>query len=240
MAAAVRNGYTDIRSIKAAYANFQNQRQQTGNRYDEGGSVNTDEDTYHDSFYEWKNAISEHMGLDIDNDRTYDYMSFYYDNPAKAWAMVNGDPDAHFTDRFKTAEHPTFSTESDLSGKYDPINNPLVATGGTWTENPNTFTLPTDWYKGPSIPERISYLENAENNGVTMFMPDGSLPTLYNNEPWGGVLPELTVTNQKAYGGNLFKTGGNKGKKKGITQQELQRRKNYYRQQLIIRGLRGA
>lgn len=39
MAAAVRNGYTDIRSIKAAYANFQNQRQQTGNRYDDGGEL---------------------------------------------------------------------------------------------------------------------------------------------------------------------------------------------------------
>lgn len=26
MAAAVRNGYTDIRSIRAAYANFQNQQ----------------------------------------------------------------------------------------------------------------------------------------------------------------------------------------------------------------------
>ena len=58
MAAAVRNGYTDIRSIKAAYANFQNQRQQTGNRFAEGGDT---DNTYEpevinplDNLPEWK------------------------------------------------------------------------------------------------------------------------------------------------------------------------------------------
>lgn len=43
MAAAVRNGYTDIRSIKEAYANFQNQKQTTGNRFDKGGDTDEPE-----------------------------------------------------------------------------------------------------------------------------------------------------------------------------------------------------
>ena len=161
MAVAVKNGYTDIRSIKEAYANYQNQKQSAGNRYSEGGDM--DEDSYHSSYNEWKEAIARHHHLDIDNDNTYDYMGFYYSDPARAWAMLDEDSDSHFTDEFKTAAHPTFSNLSTYSGKYDPVNNPLVATGGTWTENPNTFTLPEDWYKGPSIPERINYLEMAEN-----------------------------------------------------------------------------
>jgi len=39
--------------------------------------------------------------------------------------------------------------------------------------------------------------------------------------------------NKNAYGGNLFGKGGNKN-------QEVNKRKEYYRQQLILRGLRGA
>lgn len=46
MAAAVRNGYTDIRSIKEAYANYRNQKQSTGNRYGKGGNKRSKDDKF--------------------------------------------------------------------------------------------------------------------------------------------------------------------------------------------------
>lgn len=117
MAAAVRNGYTDIRSIKAAYANFQNQRQQTGNRYDEGGDVDNND-------VEVVNVLDEHP----------------------VWKALGN----------------------------------------------------------------IDYETVAD--------------------------PELTVINQNAYGGNLFKTGGNKNKKSATTSNQIHTM-NYITQELMNRGV---
>ncbi len=192
MKMSVANGVTDINDIKAIYDN------ETHN-YQLGG------------YKQWKNAIAKYKHLDIDNDPTYDYEGFYNSDPVRAWNLLNEDPSAHFVDNFKTAQHPTFSKESDYSGKFHPIYNPQGIEGGAWGNR--SFTLSKDWQKGPSLQDRISYLEDAEDEGVTLYGPNGELPVIYNNDVWGGVLPNVDVYN-KALGGYLYKNAGplNKGK----------------------------
>ena len=77
------------------------------------------------NYWEWKNAINKYKGLDIDNDPTYDYASFYYESPSRAYSMLSENPNAHFTDKFKTPIHPTFSDESIYSNSNTP--------GGSWS-----------------------------------------------------------------------------------------------------------
>lgn len=64
--------------------------------------------------------------LRILNDNTYDYRGYYNEYP-------NGDGNAlnHWTDEFKTAYHPTFSTLSKYSGKKSQYN-PQGILGGHW------------------------------------------------------------------------------------------------------------
>ena len=120
MAAAVRNGYTDIRSIKEAYANYQNQKQTTGNRYEEGGE------------FEVVNLLDD-VPVEYDTEDTgynsYDYRG-YYNDPAVR--NSNDNADTQWPDEYKTAYHPTFSTYSLYSGMVDPNYNPTGKNGGLW------------------------------------------------------------------------------------------------------------
>lgn len=72
----------------------------------------------------WKRKISEYKGLDTD-DPDYDYKGFYYENPDRAWRMLEEDPNEHFTDKYKTASHPTLSNESIYA----------EGRGGAWGKN---------------------------------------------------------------------------------------------------------
>lgn len=75
------------------------------------------------------------------NDPTYDYWGYYNKYPNSA-ANAN----THWTDEFKTAQHPTFSTGSKYSGKKSKYN-PYGKKGGTWINNGGGGTyLPREDY----------------------------------------------------------------------------------------------
>lgn len=207
MKVAVRNGITDLNTIKEQY-----------NEFAEGG------------YLDWKEKVSKYKHLDIDNDRTYDYEGWYNENPQRAWDFLNDSPDAHFDDKYKTVYHPTFSTQSKYSGKKDATYNPLGLTGGTWNKQGTVFTMSPDGYRGPvSMDDRKWYLENAEDKGVQLREVDGSLP-IYDGIPWGGVLPNVTITgNRFANGGGIHIKPSHRGrltelkKRTGKTEAELYR-----------------
>lgn len=151
-------------------------------------------------YLEWEKKMAEYKGLTPDNDPTYNYLAFYEENPQRAWAMLDKDSNEHFIDKFKTVYHPTFSDESIYSGKVSEYN-PQGLTGGHWQGN--TYRMSEDGYKAPvSMDERQQYLIDAEDNGARLLESDGSLP-VYDGIPWGGVLPNVTVTPQHAEGGEL-------------------------------------
>lgn len=88
------------------------------------------------------------------NDPTYNYETFYNLQPFMAERMLQADPDAHFTDIGKTMYHPTFSDESVFSGYVNDFN-PLGIIGGHWNEGGTEYT--------PSM----SQLQNYFNYNVT-------------------------------------------------------------------------
>ena len=163
IALGVRSGITDLNHIISSYNSFAN-----------GG------------YTKWKQKIKEHKGLDIDNDPTYDYEGFYNSNPDRAWDMMNKASDAHFTDEFKTALHPSFSNESRYSG-YRNKYNPNGITGGTWIDNYNYQLSKSQFDNNWDTDRTIDYLEKNEPHKVTLYAPDRSI-----------VLKSVTVTPQSS------------------------------------------
>lgn len=136
------------------------------------------------------------------NDNTYNYEHFYNTQPKEAQAMLKKDADAHFTDIAKTALHPTFSIESDYSGKVSKYN-PKGIIGGTWTDAPylgkkaQRYTLSDSQMRhGWDVLRTIDYLNNSEKNGVELRLPDGSYP-IVDGIIFGGVLPEVTIKSKR-------------------------------------------
>ena len=136
------------------------------------------------------------------NDNTYNYEHFYNAQPKEAQLMLNKDADAHFTDIAKTALHPTFSVESDYSGKVSKYN-PRDIIGGTWSDAPrlgknaSRYTLSDSQMKhGWDVLRTINYLSDAENEGVELKLPNGSYP-IVDGIRFGGVLPGVTIINKR-------------------------------------------
>lgn len=124
-------------------------------------------------YTKWKEQIKKHKDIDIDNDPTYDYESFYNDNPDEAWNILKKDSDAHFTDRYKTALHPSFSQESIYSG-YVNKYNPKGITGGTWV-NDNYYKLSQSQIDNDWDSDRtMDYFIEAESPDTYVYAPDGS------------------------------------------------------------------
>lgn len=77
-------------------------------------------------------GISENEALiNILNSNDYNYKA-YYDE----YGNLKPGPDNHFTDKYKTAFHETFSNESIYSGKKSQYN-PLGLIGGNWDKSGN-------------------------------------------------------------------------------------------------------
>ena len=151
-------------------------------------------------YLKWKKEIEKHKGINIDNDRTYNYQAFFEEDPQRAWDMLKKDSKAHFTDKYKTVWHPTFSDESVYSGHKSKYN-PQGLVGGHWEGN--TFRMSDSLYDSPvSMDERQQYLINNEPNGASLLESNGTLP-VYDGIPWGGVLPEVTITPQYSAGGSI-------------------------------------
>lgn len=172
MKMAIQQGISDLNEIKRLYNTSSNQ-------FSNGG------------YTRWKDAIRAYKGIDPDMDRTYDYEGFYKDNPREAWSMLSENSSTHFTDKYKTVEHPTFSDQSKYSGIYSKYN-PTGLRGGRWDRN--KFVMSPDLYKAPvSMDERMDYLASNEDEGVQLRESDGSLPLLNDGSYWGGVLPNVEV-----------------------------------------------
>lgn len=153
----------------------------------------------------WLEEVAGIRGWDTKemlNDDTYNYEHFYNAQPKEAQAMLKKDADAHFTDIAKTASHPTFSVESDYSGKVSKYN-PKGIIGGTWSDAPNLGKKATRYIlsdsqmrHGWNVPRTIDYLSRSEKKGVELRLPDNSYP-IVDGIRFGGVLPEITVVDKR-------------------------------------------
>lgn len=166
----VKKGITNLDDIKNNYNNFAR-----------GG------------YTKWKQKIKEHKNIDIDNDPTYDYEGFYNSNPSKAWDMLNKDSNAHFTDKYKTVYHPSFSDESIYSG-YRNQFNPNGIIGGTWIDDNNYIMSQSQFDNDWDTDATIDYFNSAEDSPVNLYAPDGAT-----------VLKGITVTPNKFGGGGVKK-----------------------------------
>lgn len=166
----VKNGITNLDDIKNNYNNFAR-----------GG------------YTKWKQKIKEHKNIDIDNDPTYDYKGFYDSNPSKAWDMLNKDSNAHFTDKYKTVYHPSFSDESIYSG-YKNSFNPDGITGGTWIDDNNYIMSQSQFDNDWDTDATLDYFNSAEDSPVNLYAPDGAT-----------VLKGITVTPNKFGKGGVKK-----------------------------------
>ena len=140
------------------------------------------------SFDDWSNKASAYKGIRIKSDPTYDYKSWYNEDPNRAYALLNDNPNAHFDDKWKTPYHPTFSDQSVYSNAKHP--------GGTWGrfDYRDAYYAPLFSYVNPN--DRIGYLNIAEDNGVVPFMNNGSMYRL-DGDLYGGVLPAVQVIGKR-------------------------------------------
>lgn len=150
IALGVRGGITDLNNIRKGY-----------NSFAIGG------------YSKWKEKIREYKGIDIDNDPTYDYEGFYNNDPDRAWDMMNRDSNAHFTDAYKTALHPSFSNESIYSG-YRNKYNPIGIVGGTWIDDNNYQLSQSQFDNDWDTDATLDYFNVAESSPVHLYAPDGS------------------------------------------------------------------
>ena len=146
----------------------------------DGGKINIWTIGDEEDFQKWYAKIAEHKGLNPnpdDENQYYDYRTFWLENPEKAKAMLEDDPGAHFTDRYKYPGHPTFSNESMYSDEEHP--------GGYWeTVDGVGYYVPSEYTKS-YIDRTIEYLAG-QNEGVYIDgeyklipkMPDGGLSRL--------------------------------------------------------------
>lgn len=143
-----------------------------------GGNIWTKENE--EDFQKWYAKIAKHKGLNPDPDdenQYYDYRTFWLENPEKAKAMLEDDPEAHFADRYKYPGHPTFSNESMYADEEHP--------GGRWeTVDGVGYYVPSEYTKS-YIDRTMEYLAG-QNEGVYVDgeyklipkMPDGGLSRL--------------------------------------------------------------
>lgn len=120
-------------------------------------------------YTKWKKRLKELRGIDVDNDPTYDYQSYFVNNPKEAWEIIKGD--AHFTDKYKTALHPTFSNESIYSGHKNKYN-PKGIVGGSWKDD-QYFLSTSQEDNGWNTDRTIDYL-NAAGDNSNLHASDGS------------------------------------------------------------------
>ena len=193
MRVAVNNGITDLPTIRQKYNEFAK------------GGLKRDYNT-------WKKLIHDYKGIDVNNDKTYDYLSYYNNHTDEAWDMLNNAPDAHFYDTYKTVYHPTFSDESIYSGRYDLLHNSRGVVGGKWLENPNRFIPSPSKRNIDSIRETANYISVAEPNGLQIRDEYGRWPII-NGTVFGGVLPQVDIS-PKVYsnGGSIHIKPENRGK----------------------------
>lgn len=121
--------------------------------------------TSQNDFSSWYNAIRKVKPflpanpLDPNND--YDYKAFFDKMPEQAQAMLQGDPNAHFSDIGKRPWHPTFSNESAYSNNQTP--------GGQWVQNGDKWQFRHSDMTAQQSDKTLEYLRNNGNNEFSTY-----------------------------------------------------------------------
>lgn len=209
MAAAVRNGYTDIRSIKEAYANYQDQKQTTGNRYDEGGEFEVvnlldnapvEYNTEDTGYTPWFIQNTEHAPDNpMTNQQYYSLMEKVATENNPIWNTYRkekGLPELTVDEEYTRILN---DNSYDYRGYY---NDPAVR-----NSNDNANTHWPDEYKTAYHPTFSTY-------SLYSGMVDPNYnPTGKNGGLWFG--DNYVNYNKNVYGGNLFNNGGAKNQNVG-------------------------
>ena len=144
-----------------------------------------------EDFQKWYAKVAEYKGLNPDPDdaeQYYDYRTYWLENPEAAQKMLENDPEAHFSDRYKYPGHPTFSDESMYADEEHP--------GGHWeTVDGIGYYVPSEYTKS-YIDRTIEYLAG-QNEGVYIDgeyklipkMPDGGASRLAPRDNTSGGRP---------------------------------------------------
>lgn len=217
---AVSQGLKSLKDIEDSYQEF--------NKFDEGGyNPNIDDieqPGYREYMLKLANRIASERGGNVqkiyqsllsNDDNTFNYRRWYntasQEDLDKALQFGYG----HWSDKAgKTVNHPTFSTDSPYSGTINPYN-PLGIVGGKWTEHPDELQRweyklsPSQLQNNWDLDKTINYVQDAEDDGITIVSPSGQYPII-NGDLFGGVLPSVNVlpANKHSNGGNLFYNGG--------------------------------
>lgn len=154
------------------------------------------------SYEDWLQKAIAYKGLD--DLKGYDYQGWYNEDPKRAYAFLNDDPEAHFDDKYKTVYHPTFSDQSIYSGVVHPVFNPNGLKGGKWISD-HKYISPR--ISPVSMDDRINYVNDAENDGVQirtfkdepLWMDDGTR--------YDGVLPNVIIKPKHNCGKDKFNEG---------------------------------
>lgn len=160
---------------------------------------------YKDKFNKWIRSIADMRGWDVNemiNDPTYNYEHFYNTQPLIAYDLLNKAKDAHFTDVAKTAFHPTFSNESDYSGRPS-VFNPRGIIGGSWSDAPrlgkrgSRYTLSDSQMRNNwDVGRTINYVSFNEPNGAEVRLPNGTMPK-YDGVYFDAVLPTVDIIGKR-------------------------------------------
>ena len=114
------------------------------------------------SYKDWKEKVKKYKNIDIDNDKSYDYIGFYNENPERAYELLKENPDTHFTDKYKTPLHATFSDESIYS------NNRTK--GGHWVKHPNNkWEFQHSDYTAKHLEDTNRYLQENDVNSYATY-----------------------------------------------------------------------
>lgn len=133
-------------------------------------------------YKQWLETVAGLMNEDVRylrNDPTYSYEYLYNNYPQDRQQIIKDlkvNNRAHFRDAAKTSDHPTFSIESDFSGKKSKYN-PRGIKGGKWTvvNGIDRYTLSDSQLKhGWDVRRTIDYMGYAEDNGIELRLPNGN------------------------------------------------------------------
>lgn len=154
------------------------------------------------SYKDWLQKAMIYKG--IDDLKGYDYKGWYNEDPKRAYAFLNDDPEAHFDDKYKTVYHPTFSDQSIYSGVVHPVFNPQGLKGGKWV-NDHKYISPR--ISPVSMDERIDYVNGAENDGVQIRTSEDEPLWVDDGTRYDGVLPQVIIKPKHNCGKDKFNNG---------------------------------
>jgi hypothetical protein len=139
----------------------------------------------------WYDQVSKHKNLNPnpdDQNQYYDYRGYWkYDDRN---GILNEGSEAHFTDKYKTPGHPTFSNESIYSNDKNP--------GGSWSQDDKgTWYFNHSEYTGKHADRTFNYLDGTGEFSILQgdtLRDRNQIKRKYKGGGFVRNLPEATVT----------------------------------------------